>query len=279
MKVFAPAKVNFGLSVLGVRPDGYHELHSLMVPLDIGDDLEVRAARDLKLTVRGARLPEDEGNLVYRAARAYLTEARIDGGAHITLHKRLPLASGLGGGSSDAASTLMALARLYPSSVNLAEVAVKLGADVPFFLLGSAAIARGVGERLVTADVPPTHLVLANPGVEVSARDAYRWLDEDEAFTEPLDEKALLHTLALGPNVAYVNALQGPVVRRTPIIRDTLDALTRVGLSSPLMSGSGATCFALARSAQDARRAEATLRERHPTWWVRACATGAPPAP
>ncbi|PYE51093.1 4-(cytidine 5'-diphospho)-2-C-methyl-D-erythritol kinase [Deinococcus yavapaiensis] len=276
MKVFAPAKVNFGLSVLGVRPDGYHELHSVMVPLDIGDDLEVDEAGDLKLGVKGASLPEDEGNLVYRAARAYLTAAKVDGGARVTLHKRLPIASGMGGGSSDAASTLMALAKLYPSNVNLAGVALSLGADVPFFLLESAAVARGVGEQLAPIEVPTTPLVLVNPGVEVSARDAYRWLDEDEAFTEPLDVPALLRALSDGRDLAYFNALQGPVERRVPIIRVALDALVAAELSSPLMSGSGATCFALARSAEDARRAEAVLRERHPSWWVCACRTRTP---
>lgn len=133
---FAPAKVNLGLSVRDQRADGYHELHSVMVPLAVGDDLEIAPAETLTLRVEGAPgLPADGRNLVSRAARAYLDAAGVAGGAQLTLHKRLPLASGLGGGSSDAATTLMALARLYPSGVSLPALARSLGADVPFFLL------------------------------------------------------------------------------------------------------------------------------------------------
>ncbi len=153
-RFFAPAKINLGLSVLGVRENGYHDLHSLMVPLTVGDELEIRPAEALTLRVEGADLPTDERNLVYRAARAYLDAAGVTGGADIVLHKRLPLASGLGGGSSDAASTLLALAELYPSDVDLPALALSLGADVPFFLLGGAALAQGVGERLTPHSRP-----------------------------------------------------------------------------------------------------------------------------
>jgi 4-diphosphocytidyl-2-C-methyl-D-erythritol kinase len=135
LRLFAPAKVNLGLSVLGRRPDGYHDLSTLMVPLSVGDELEVSPAATLSLEVSGAELPTGSGNLVYRAAEAYLAAAgrslnaaEQPGGAHITLRKRLPLAAGLGGGSSDAASTLLALSKLYPAPVNLPELARQLGA-------------------------------------------------------------------------------------------------------------------------------------------------------
>jgi len=274
VKVFAPAKLNFGLSVLGVRSDGYHELHSLMVPLDVGDELEVHHAPHLSLVVRGANLPTDDGNLVYRAARAYLDAAGAWEAARIVLHKHLPLASGVGGGSSDAASTLMALATLYPANVNLPELARTLGADVPFFLLRSAGVARGIGERLRRVRVPVTHVVLANPGVEVSARDAYAWLDETAAFTKPLDTRALLAALAAGGEVPFVNALQDVVAARHPEINAALQALRDAGLRSPLMSGSGSTCFALASTRADAERAAAALCAAHPNWWVRAATAG-----
>ncbi|WP_119672100.1 4-(cytidine 5'-diphospho)-2-C-methyl-D-erythritol kinase [Deinococcus sp. RM] len=265
---FAPAKVNLGLSVRDLRSDGYHELHSLMVPLSVGDDLEIAPADTLTLRVEGADLPTDEGNLVFRAARAYLDAAGVPGGAAITLHKRLPLASGLGGGSSDAATTLMALARLYPAGVDLPGLALRLGADVPFFLLGRAAVASGVGEVLSPTPVPRAALVLLNPGVEVSARDAYAWLDAEEAFTPALDVEGILAALSNGRPVPYVNALQGPVAARHAPIREALAALADAGLHSPLMSGSGSTCFALARDDAHAHDAAQVLAARHPGWWV-----------
>ncbi|UBV42469.1 4-(cytidine 5'-diphospho)-2-C-methyl-D-erythritol kinase [Deinococcus taeanensis] len=270
---FAPAKVNLGLSVRDLRSDGYHELHSLMVPLNVGDDLEIAPAGTLSLRVEGAALPTDERNLVFRAARAYLDAAGVAGGAAITLHKRLPLASGLGGGSSDAATTLMALARLYPAGVDLPALALQLGADVPFFLLGRAALAAGVGEVLSPTPVPRVALVLLNPGVPVSAGDAYAWLDAEETFTPALDVEGILAALTNGRPVPYLNALQGPVAARHAPIRAALAALEAAGLHSPLMSGSGSTCFAVARHAAHAEEVAHALARRFPDWWVSAAQT------
>jgi 4-diphosphocytidyl-2-C-methyl-D-erythritol kinase len=270
---FAPAKVNLGLSVRGLRQGGYHELHTVMVPLAVGDELEIAPAGTLTLRVEGADLPTDERNLVYRAARAYLDAADVGRGAAITLRKTLPLASGLGGGSSDAATTLMALARLYPAGVRLPALARRLGADVPFFLLGQAALAQGVGEVLTPLPVPQVPLVLVNPGVEVSARDAYAWLDAEEDFTPELDVENMLAALTDGRTVPYFNALQAPVAARHAPVRAALGALSGAGLHSPLMSGSGSTCFALAASDDGAHAAAARLRAAHPGWWVVATRT------
>ncbi|TSA81377.1 4-(cytidine 5'-diphospho)-2-C-methyl-D-erythritol kinase [Deinococcus detaillensis] len=270
LKVFAPAKINLGLSVLGLRSDGYHDLSSMMLPLSVGDELELEPALDLTLKVLGADLPTGSGNLVYRAAELYFRAAGVKGGAQITLHKVLPLASGLGGGSSDAASTLLALDQLYPAGVDLHTLAQQLGADVPFFLLGGAALAEGTGERLTRLTAPPSWLVLLNPGVPVSARDAYSWLDEKGAYTPPLDAPALLGALAAGQMVPYFNALQDAVAVRHPPIAAALEALTQVGLHSPLMSGSGSTVFGLAQSEAQARAAEANLQAQFPNWWARA---------
>lgn len=270
-RFFAPAKINLGLSVLGVRENGYHDLHSLMVPLTVGDELEIRPAEALTLRVEGADLPTDERNLVYRAARAYLDAAGVTGGADIVLHKRLPLASGLGGGSSDAASTLLALAALYPSDVDLPALALSLGADVPFFLLGGAALAQGVGERLTPIhDLPSVHLVLANAGAEISAGDAYRWLDETGDFSSPLRLDAIRQALASGVEVPYFNSLQAGVLAHFPSVLTTLEALADAGLHSVLMSGSGATCFGMARDETQAQAAAGALAAQFPQWWVTA---------
>lgn len=266
----APAKINLGLSVLGRRADGYHDLHSLMLPLDVADELRLEPAEGLSLRVEGADLPVGEGNLVYRAARAYLRAAGEARGVALTLRKHLPLAAGLGGGSSDAASTLLGLARLYPAPVDLPALALSLGADVPFFLLGGAALAEGVGERLTPTEWPPLHAVLLNPGVEVRAADAYRWLGESGAFTPPLDLPALRGACERGEAPALINALQPGVVARHPEVARALALLGEAGLASPLMSGSGSTCFGLARSAAQATAAAAELSARAPGWWVRA---------
>ncbi len=275
MKVFAPAKINLGLSVLGRRPDGYHELHSLMLPLSVGDELEVERAGSLSLVVRGADLPGDEDNLVHRAARAYLDAAGVWDGARIVLYKRLPIAAGLGGGSSDAASTLLALRDLYPAGVDLFALARTLGADVPFFLLEGPALARGVGERLTPVRAPALNLVLANPGVAVSARDAYAWLDQDGTLTPRLDVAGMLSALPGEGDLPAFNALQAPVAARVPEIARTLAALADAGLRAPLMSGSGATCFALAATSEEAEAAARDLSAAHPGWWVRAARTTA----
>ena len=267
---FAPAKINLGLSVLGVRPNGYHDLHSLFVRLNVGDTLEIVPADTLTLEVRGADLPTDGRNLVYRAARAYLDAAGVEGGTNIVLHKQLPLASGLGGGSSDAATTLLALAELYPSDVDLPALALSLGADVPFFLLGGAAEVGGVGERLTPLDVPPVHLVLANAGVEISAGDAYRWLDETGDFSGSLRLDAIRQALEHGVEVPYFNSLQAGVLARFPSVLTTLEALADAGLHSVLMSGSGATCFGLARDEAQAQAAAGALAAQFPQWWVTA---------
>jgi 4-diphosphocytidyl-2-C-methyl-D-erythritol kinase len=275
LNVFAPAKINLGLSVLGIIPAGqpyagYHALHTLMLRLDVGDELHVSPAPQLSLLVQGADLPTDSRNLVYRAARAYLDAANVSEGAEIVLHKHLPLASGLGGGSSDAASTLLALAQLYPSDADLHALAVKLGADVPFFLTPGAALASGIGERLTRLDLPPIHLVLFNPGSAVSAADAYRWLDETATFTPPLDLPGILAALEAGQPLPYQNALQPGVLDRHPEIAAALGALESAGLHSPMMSGSGSTCFGLAGSRAEAEKIALSLQKSHPDGWVRA---------
>ena len=275
-RLFAPAKINLGLSVLGlIAPGqpyaGYHALHTVMVPLDVGDELSVEAAPDLSLRVEGADLPADGRNLVYRAARAYLDAAGSSAGAGIVLHKHLPLAAGLGGGSSDAATTLLALSRLSPSGVDLPALAVRLGADVPFFLTAGAALASGIGERLTPLSLPPVHLVLYNPGTAVSAADAYRWLDEGGHFTPPLDLPRIVAALQAGQPLPYHNALQPGVAARHPEIAATLKALEAAGLHSPLMSGSGSTCFALAHTRAQAEAAAERLRgDDHGSWIVAA---------
>lgn len=271
----AHAKVNLGLSVLARRGDGFHEIETVMVRLTLHDDVRVsRAEAGVQLEVEGATLPLGEDNLAVQAARAYLDAAGSGPGvAGLAIHltKRIPVAAGLGGGSSDAAAVLRALARLAPAGVDLQAVAAGLGSDVPFFVrdLG-AALARGRGERLEPVSLPPLTLVLAFPGVAVRAADAYALV---QSFTPRLKVDVLVERLAAGGDPGLVNGLQPGVVRRHKVIREVLGALRAEGLRGASMTGSGSCCFALAQGPTAAEDAVRRLQAAHPDWTVLASRT------
>jgi 4-diphosphocytidyl-2-C-methyl-D-erythritol kinase len=273
VELLAPAKVNLGLSVLGRREDGYHELHTLFAALDLGDRLFVEPTpAGVGLEVAGADLPTGADNLAYRAAWAYLEATGWPGGARIHLEKRLPLAAGLGGGSSDAAAVLLALSRLYPAPLDLPAIARKLGADVPFFLLGGMAEARGIGERLRAVEAAEAHVVLVNPGIAVPAASAYRGLRPEEWGPE-LDVAAILQALRSGQDPPYWNSLEAPVFRLEPAIAELKLHLRAAGLRGVLMSGSGSTVFGLAHDAGEALALTRELQAHFPRFWVRAART------
>jgi 4-diphosphocytidyl-2-C-methyl-D-erythritol kinase len=272
LRLEAHAKVNLGLHVLGKRGDGYHDIDTIFSRLELHDTLWLEPqAQGITLDVTGATLPAGPENLAYRAAELYLEAASLRRGVNIVLEKRIPVAAGLGGGSSDAAAVLRGLARLYPAGLDLPALGRSLGADVPFFLQDwPAAQARGVGERLSRLELPRLHLVLANPDVPVSAKEAYANV---RGFSPPLDGVVLLKSLAHGEEPQYHNDLQAGVLHLEPAICQVLAALCDAGLSGVLMSGSGATCFGLARDGAHAKRVAARLSASYPSWWVRASHT------
>lgn len=291
----APAKVNLGLHVLAKRGDGLHELDTVFATLSLADEVTVSlaAAPDAPRPAggRAAAIPRVQGELVVepgvpgaeelamdddelalRAARAYLQAyAEAEGAApdvRVRLRKRIPVAAGLGGGSSDAGAVLRALARLLPARLDVAALALGLGSDVPFFASGlAAARARGRGERLTPLELPARQLVLVHPGVSIPAGEAY---GELQSFSARLDPERLAHRLREGEPPRWLNGLQAGVMRRWPAVREALHALRDVELQAPLMSGSGSTCFGLAEDAEHAERAARELAERHPGWWVAA---------
>ncbi len=272
LELFAPAKINLGLAVTGKLDNGYHRLDTLFTTLEVGDTLTLEPTDSgIVLEVQGSDLPAGPENLVYRAANQYLEAASITRGVKIHLEKRLPIAAGLGGGSSDAATTLIGLSRLYPADVDLPVLAKSLGADVPFFLQGGARHAQGIGEILVPVNLPTVHLVLANPGVGITAREAYIGLRG--RFGPPLDLDGILDALRRGDAPPYRNDLEIPVLERYPIIAQVKQALNYAGLHGALMSGSGSTCFGLAHDAPHARDAAQKLQLSHPDWWIRATQT------
>jgi len=213
----------------------------------------------------------DDENLVVRAIRTYLDAIDHPGGVQVDLEKRIPIAAGLGGGSSDAATALVGAARLYPAAIDLAPLALDIGSDVPFFLQGAvAARARGRGEKLTPVHLPSLSIVLVNPGVAVSAADAYSRLQN---FTSRMDLETILERLDDGEEPSLRNALQPGVMLTHSVVRDALMALRDHDLRGVLMSGSGATCLGLAANDEEAARVAADVSEEHPDWWVAATRT------
>ncbi|WP_022798967.1 4-(cytidine 5'-diphospho)-2-C-methyl-D-erythritol kinase [Thermus islandicus] len=255
MERLAPGKVNLGLSLLGRRPDGYHELHTLFAALSFGDRVVVEPLPE-GIAFRGRY---GRRNLAYRAAEAYLERAGWPGGVRILLEKELPEGAGLGGGSSDAAQVLLALKEIYPAEVDLLALALSLGADVPFFLQGGVAEARGVGERLFPCALPPLPVVVFAPGLRLPTPLVYREVKPHDFAPElPLPE--VLAALVRGEEPPYWNSLEGPAFRLYPELREVKARLRALGLYGVLMSGSGSAFFGFAQDLEHARRAVEALR-------------------
>lgn len=267
----AYAKINLALHVRRRRADGYHDLETLFAFCADGDELAVEPADDLSLTIEGpfgAALSADEDNLVLRAARALQRAAGTAQGASIRLDKRLPIASGIGGGSADAAAALRLLTRLWgvdlPRSA-LHDIAAGLGADVPACLVSRSCRGEGVGDALDRLDDTALRglpVLLVNPRVPVQTGPVFRgWDGVDRG---PLDTGDPLAAALAGRN-----DLQAPAIAMQPVIADTISALAAMpGRTFARMSGSGATCFALFGTGEDRDLAHAAIENRFPDWWT-----------
>jgi len=281
----APAKLNLFLHVLGREEDGYHRLDSLVAFLTAGDRLWVEPAAELRLAIEGpfaAGLDAGEGNLIIRAARGLAALAGVTAGAAIRLEKNLPVASGIGGGSADAAATLRALRRLW--AVTVPEPAVELlaqglGADVPMCLLSRPALIGGIGERIEPVGLPADGAVLlVNPGAALSTAAVFGarkgTFDPPAAWTErPATMGDLAEALA-----RRRNGLGDAAIGLLPDVAAVLEAIRatpRCLLAR--MSGSGATCFGLYSELEAASEARARIAAAHPGWWVQTARFLAPP--
>lgn len=274
---FAPAKVNLSLKILGRRNDGYHELESLVVFARAGDRVTARAAADLSLDVLGpfgARLAEEDDNLVLRAGRILASELGREASARLMLEKNLPVASGIGGGSADAAAALRALKRLWDADISedrLAALALSLGADVPVCLDARPAFMQGRGERIARLQaLPHFALLLVNPGVAVSTASVFKVLAAPVLAESPIaSDVPRLSTLdaLIGWLEANGNDLEAPARGIAPVIGDVIAAIAATkGCRLARMSGSGATCFGIYASEDEARAAAEALAR--PGWWV-----------
>jgi 4-diphosphocytidyl-2-C-methyl-D-erythritol kinase len=257
MKFFAPAKLNLFLHVVGRRPDGYHLLQSVFTLVDYGDSLEIDIRDDGHIRRRNdvAGVPP-EADLAIRAAIALKVATGSPLGADITVQKRIPMGAGLGGGSSDAASVLIALNQLWQlglSPTQLQEIGLTLGADVPFFVQGRSAFAEGVGERLTPVVIPPWWYVVVTPKVHVPT--PFVFTHPDLTRTTPTVKIADFSATGLAN---YHNDLQPVVLKAFPAVASGLALLSAVSNKSVFgarMTGSGASLFAAFESESDAREA------------------------
>ena len=279
---YAPAKVNLTLRIVGRRADGYHTLESLVVFAGVKDRLTLVPGLKASLAVRGPNAKAAgaiSDNLVLRAAQALAVEIPGIKAGRFTLTKNLPAAAGIGGGSSDAAAALRLLARanrIKLSDPRLLRVAAKIGADVPVCVDPRPRIMRGIGEVLSKPlVVPRSAAVLVNPRVPVPTKDVFAVLHRTKRKPQPAMQARNVPR-ARDKYLAYVarraNDLEGPAVELAPVIAKVLAALQKSSdCTLARMSGSGATCFGLYRSAHGAAAAARAIAAAHPSWWV--CAT------
>jgi 4-diphosphocytidyl-2-C-methyl-D-erythritol kinase len=266
----AHAKVNLDLRVLGVRADGYHELRTVFQTIELHDVLVCRARRGpFALRCRAAGIPLDSSNLVWKAAAALWTAIGRAGDVSdttVAIDKIIPVESGLGGGSADAAAALLALARLWGGAplALLREVGATIGADVPFFLAGGTALGLGRGEEIYPlVDLPPHWIVIVRPPFGVSTAEAYAWYDDDRAAgLREIRELQLLPVPWPSRAAQMINDLEPPVLRRHPEIGLLKAQLKDAGAVAAAMSGSGSAVFGLFRTRAAAARAARPLSTR-----------------
>jgi 4-diphosphocytidyl-2-C-methyl-D-erythritol kinase len=270
--IVAPAKVNLYLELLGKRPDGYHEIATLIATVNLYDTLEIQPARDLTLSCNLPGIPTDSKNLVLKAAEALRASTGTPFGASIRLTKRIPHEAGLGGGSSDAAAALFVLNRLWKldlSTLELQTVAAAVGSDVPAFLAGPASWCTGRGEIAEPAEIGgPLHLVIVKPAVGLSTAEVYRNVKLETPPPGPLPEaergSIVFNPLRFGeggsrsePGGVFptlFNRLQAAAFALQPAVKLVYDRLRECDPLGALLSGSGSSVFAVARDAADAKR-------------------------
>jgi 4-diphosphocytidyl-2-C-methyl-D-erythritol kinase len=277
VRVFAPAKINLFLHVGNKRADGFHAMQSLVVFAGAGDMLAFEQAGELSLLLDGpfaGVLSADADNLVLKAARALAARSGCGQGARITLTKNLPVASGIGGGSADAAATLRGLAQLWELDISqdvLRDIGATLGSDIPVCIAGTPAWMEGRGEKVTPVVVPGAAMLLVNPGVAVPTGKVFAALKERRGVGMPLPPN-----IKSAPElIAYLkttsNDLEAPAREIAPVIGAVLDALAaQQGVMLARMSGSGATCFALFESDAAAKSTVAEITSRNSGWWVAA---------
>ena len=269
-RIKAYAKINLGLDVVRRLENGYHEVKMVMQTVGIYDVLDFeRTDGGIVITTDSGELPTDENNLIYKAAKLMMETYPISGGVKIHLEKHIPIAAGMAGGSTDAAATLKGMNRLFDLGCtlkDLMELGVKIGADVPYCVMGGTALAEGIGEKLTPlAPAPDCYVLVAKPDINVSTKYVYEHLDAQEIVKHP-DIDGILDSIRegniLGVAERLENVLETVTQKEYPVIGQIKQFLVHRGALGALMSGSGPTVFALydrkdlaARACEDLRRA------------------------
>ncbi len=278
MKILSPAKVNLRLEVLGIREDKYHNIFSIIQPISLYDEvfLEVEKGGDgIRVDCNHPQVPSNRDNLAYRAAEAFVQRTGFKGKIGVEIRKKIPVAAGLGGGSSNAATVLKGLNDMVGEKLTFEDLQVmgsKLGADIPFFLLGKNSLATGIGEILKEIDIPKFWYVIINPGFPVSTREVYQ--DENLNLTKkkvdiniPSLAKSL-KTPSLIKRLLY-NDLEKIVFKSYPGLRDIKRLLVERGAAGSLLSGSGSTVYGLFFGKGHARKAyELLLKDSEKNNWT-----------
>ncbi len=264
----SPAKVNLYLRVLRRREDGYHDILSLMQRISLCDEMTFAPmAGGIVIRCPDSRLPEDEGNIVYRAAAAFFSRIAVPPGIDITIRKKIPVAAGLGGGSSNAATTLMTLNEISGSPLTREELqamGATLGADVPFFIFGNTAWASGIGDRFVeAAPLPPLWYVLINPGFAVPTKGVYQKLNLELTNSQIKYSIPRFYTVD-DLTRGLTNDLEKVTMRFHPVLEQIKALLLESGAGGALMSGSGPTVFGVFGDVESSLRAEKYLKQANP---------------
>ena len=269
LKLNAYAKINLGLDVIGRLPNGYHEVKMIMQSVGICDELTFeKQPSGITVTTDSGELPTDENNLIYRAAKLLLETCAVKEGVRIHLTKRIPIAAGMAGGSTDAAATLKAVNQLFrfgKTKEELMELGVKIGADVPYCILGGTALAEGIGERLTPLPpMPDCHLLVAKPDINVSTKYVYTTLDAAPILFHPdIDgmTAAIFAGDLTGITAKLGNVLETVTVPAHPIISKIKEKFLELGSDGVLMSGSGPTVFGIFSDKTAAEKAYASMKQ------------------
>lgn len=270
MKLRALAKINLGLDVTGKRPDGYHEVRMIMQSIQMFDQLEIEKSGEpgIRIETNLSFLPCNENNLVYRAADLLMKEFDIRSGLDVKLTKFIPVAAGMAGGSSDAAAVLVGVNRMFGlglSTRELMERGVKIGADVPYCIMRGTALAEGIGEKLTRlSPMPPCHVLIGKPGINVSTKFVYGNLDLKKVKTHP-DIDAIRDAIERGDLYGVArnmgNVLELVTCPAYPVIEEIKELMMQEGALNAMMSGSGPTVFGLFDDQETAKKAYEKLRD------------------
>lgn len=263
IKLPAPAKINIALDVLGKRPDGYHEVRMLMQQIKLHDTVLIeRSESSIDVSCNNPLVPQDCGNIAYKAAKLLLDSAGITSGIKIKIDKKIPMAAGLAGGSTDAAAVLKGINELFAlglSMEQLAQIGVKAGADVPFCIKGGTMLSEGIGEILTpVSPLQGIFLIVVCPHINVSTQWVYQQLRLDRISQRP-DFKLLLDSIGLRDiakiSASLVNVLETVTIEKYGIIKDIKEKLVSAGALGSLMSGSGPSVFGIFDSYETAKAA------------------------